>query len=140
MVNTLLLYISVLSIFVPNAQYTSTPIGTQSEMQYVTTCDEMQSMHVAPQFQSVNTYSMPNGSFGTAAACGGYMPATIQSFYSLSNEEVPADTPSLRKSPGVPTRAPMGEGVGVLLFCSTLYTLCVGLIHHSKRKNDRSIT
>ena len=137
MLKTLLLYCSILSVFASDAQYTSTPIAYQPEVQCGNVVAAGNAMPTASDFQSVNRCVTPNGySVATDNPFGNYTPATVQNFYSVVSEETsptePPFAPSVRKSPGVPKRAPIGDGVGALVLCSALYTLYLFCSRHAK--------
>lgn len=128
MLKTLLLYCSILSVFASDAQYTSTPIAYQPGAQCGNVVAAGNATPTASDFHSVNRYVTPSDySVAAGNPFGNYTPATVQNFYSVVSEETPATeqpfAPSVRKSPGVPKRAPVGDGVGVLLLCSAVYLL-----------------
>ena len=115
MLKTLLLYCSILSVFASDAQYTPTPIACQPGVQCGNVVAAGNAMPTASDFQSVNRYVTPSD-YSAAAGnpFGTYTPATVQNFYSVVSEETPPTespfAPSVRKSPGVPKRAPVGDG------------------------------
>lgn len=100
-------------------------------------------MQNASDFQSVNSYFAPNArSAAVDDPFGNYTPATVQNFYSVVSEETPPAeqpfAPSVRKSPGVPKRAPIGDGVGALLLCSALYLLYLFGSRYAKSHRPQS--
>lgn len=135
MLKTLLLYCSILSVFASDAQYTSTPIAYQLGVQCSNVVAAGNAMPTASDFQSVNRCVAPSD-YSAAAGnpFGTYTPATVQNFYSVVSEETPLTepAPSVRKSPGVPKRAPVGDGVGALLLCSALYLLYLFCSRYAK--------
>ena len=143
MLKTLLLYCSILSVFASDAQYTPTPIACQPGVQCGNVVAAGNAMPTASDFQSVNRYVTPSD-YSAAAGnpFGTYTPATVQNFYSVVSEETPPTespfAPSVRKSPGVPKRAPVGDGVGALALCSALYTLYLFCSRYAKSHRPQS--
>ena len=146
-----LLYLSFLSAFVSDARYTTSEVYLPDEAWcgYDNIFDEVQNMDITPSFRSVNTcamvYGLPamergsapafhtapmtvaNGTIRTMASdTDNGTPAAIQPLYVM--QYAAPSVCSVRRTPGVPSRAPIGDALCPLLLCAAVYTLCIG--HH----------
>lgn len=134
----LLLYLSFLSALVSDAHYTS------SEAVYGDVFEEVRSMDAVPSFRSVNTCAMVFGvsmeSYISTPACqtapmtvangtirtiavdvdNGTL-AAVQPLY-VMQYAAPQAQP-VRRSPGVPSRAPIGDALCPLFLCAAIYVL-----------------